>query len=164
MKLLNQLLKKLYEDYAVVFPGVDALKVQQSSLTLFKAGVPVIPADYVSFLSVTNGLFWNGVAFFALNEQERDKGAFFHPGIMESYTLYQKNNLMRKKLLLGRAPEELIVYAAESKVYQLLDRYTYEVILTFPRFFDVLYFYARELMEKEPPASLAAGKVSLKKP
>ena len=150
MTLLNKLLKKMYEDYAVVFPKVDSIKVQQSSLKLFKAGFPVIPTDYVVFLSMTNGLFWNGLTLFALTKQEREKGAFYHPGIMDTYAGYQKNTLMHKKLLLGYAPEELIVYVAEAKLYQILDRYTYEVILTLPRFFDVLYFYARELMEKEP--------------
>lgn len=147
MKLLKQLLKKMYQNYAVMFPGIDALEAQKASVVLVKSGLPQIPADYVYFLTLTNGLNWNGLELFSLNEQDRDQGAFKHTGIMQSFQIQMDNPLLKKKLILGMAPEELIVYYPAQDEYQILDRFTYKVVVKLPRFFDVLYFYAGSLVE-----------------
>lgn len=152
MKLLHQVLKKMYQDYAVVFPAVDPKDVQRASVALVKAGVPQIPTDYIEFLSSTNGLFWNGLELFSLFEHEREKGAFTHTGIMESYATYAQNPLLKKKLVVGVAPEELIVYYPEAKEYQIVDRHTQSILVKLPRFFDVLCFYARDLIGEEMEA------------
>ena len=147
MRLLTQLLKRMYHDYAVMFPGVDAIKAQQSSVVLRKAGVSQIPNDYVAFLTLTDGLSWNGLELYSLNEHERDNGAFKHTGIMQNYDMHIQNPLLKKKLVIGQAPEELIVYYAPQNEYQILDRYSYRVIVKLPRFFDVLYFYTGHLTD-----------------
>lgn len=141
MKLLKQLLKRMYHDYAVMFPGVDMIKIQQASVVLRKADLPQIPLDYATFLTMTDGLSWCGLELYSLNEHERDNGAFKHIGLLQSYEEQAQNPLLKKKLIIGQAPEELIVYYGAQNEYQILDRYSYRVILKLPRFFDVLYFY-----------------------
>lgn len=147
MAILKQLLKKMYHDYGVMFKGVDVKEVQKASVSLVKDGVPQIPADYAEFLSLTNGLAWNGVDLFALSEHDRNQGAFKHTGILQHYKTQLENPLLKKKLVLGTAPEELIVYYAPQNEYQILDRNSYRVIIKLPRFFDVMYFYGGNLME-----------------
>ena len=147
MKLLKQLLKRMYHDYAVMFPGLDVKRIQQASLLLRKAGSPQIPSDYVAFLTLTDGLSWNGLELYSLSEHERDNGAFKHIGLLQSYDEQSQNPLLKKKLIIGQAPEELIAYYPIQNEYQILDRYTYQVILRLPRFFDVLYFYTGHLTE-----------------
>ena len=147
MKLLKQLLKRMYHDYAVMFPGVDMIKIQQASVVLRKADLPQIPLDYATFLTMTDGLSWCGLELYSLTEHERDNVAFKHIGLLQSYEEQAQNPLLKKKLVIGQAPEELIVYYGGQNEYQILDRYTYRVILKLPRFFDVLYFYTGHLTD-----------------
>lgn len=147
MAVLKQLLKKMYHDYAVMFQGVDIKEVQKTSVSLVKAGVPQIPVDYAEFLSLTDGAAWNGLDLFSLSEHDRNEGAFKHTGIVQHYQTQLENPLLKKKLVLGTSPEELIVYYAPQSEYQILDRHNYKVIIKLPRFLDVLYFYAGTLME-----------------
>ncbi|MBR5130368.1 MAG: hypothetical protein IKV03_04005 [Alphaproteobacteria bacterium] len=147
MKLLKQLLKRMYHDYAVMFSGIDAKQAQQASVLLRKSGVPQIPTDYIVFLTLTDGLSWNGLELYSLSEHERDNGSFKYVGLLQSFDEQSQNPLLKNKLILGQAPEELIAYYPVQNEYQILDRYTYQVILKLPRFFDVLYFYTGHLTE-----------------
>lgn len=147
MILMKQLLKKMYHDYAVFFPGIDAKEAQKASVILMKAGAPKIPSDYVEFLTMSNGMSWNGLTLFSLNEIDRADGAFRQPGIMQTYKEYLDNPLLNKKLVIGFAPEELIVFYPAQNEYQLVDKCSYNVIVKLPRFFDVLYFYGESLVE-----------------
>ena len=148
MPTQNQILKLLYENYAVVFPPIDSKQVLQSSVVLAKAGIPPIPTEYVSFLGVTNGLSWNGVVLYALHNIEREKGLYYHPGIMNTYSASIKNPLMRKKLCLGYAPESFIIYDALDKVFQVRDRYTFDIIFSTKGFVDLLMWLAHPLLNK----------------
>ena len=148
MKLMKQLLNRMYHDYAIMVHGLDLKEIHQANVSLVKAKVPSIPSDYAVFLTLTDGLYWNGLELYALNEREREKGAFKHTGIVQNYETYLSNPLLKKKLIIGEAPEEFIAYYAPQNEYQILDRYTYKVILKLPRFFDVLYFYASNLIDK----------------
>ena len=148
MKLMKQLLKRMYHDYAVMVHGLELISIQRANVSLVKAGVPQIPSDYAAFLNLTDGLYWNGLELYALNERERENGAFKHTGIIQNHETYVSNPLLKKKLIIGEAPEEFIAYYAPQNEYQILDRHTYKVILKLPRFFDVLYFYAGDLMNK----------------
>ena len=150
MSELKQCLKCLYENYAVVFPAIEPKIVQQASVKLVKAGVPPIPLDYVSFLALTNGLSWNGVDLFSLENIERNKGAFHHPGILQNYQFCQNNAVMQKKLLLGYGWETVIVYDFSIKEYQLLDRYTYQAVLHFATFADFMSYMIQPIQKKLP--------------
>lgn len=150
MSELDECLKCLHDNYAVMFPGVDAKSAQQASVTLVKSSVPPIPLDYVSFLSATNGLSWNGVELFSLNNIERNKGATHHPGIMQNYQFCQNNAVMRKKVLLGYGWETIIVYDFAQKEYQVLDRFTYQIILTFATFVDFLKYVIKPVQKQYP--------------
>lgn len=144
----EQILKKLHDNYAVIFPPIDSKQVLQASVVLAKSGVPPIPMEYVSFLSICNGLSWNGTVLYALNKIEREKGLYYHPGIMDTYKTSISNPLMRKKLCLGYAPESLLIYNALDKTFQVYDRYTFDIILTVPHFIDLLVWLIRPLLDR----------------
>jgi len=150
MSELNKCLKALYENYAVVFPPIDPKVAQQASVKLVKSGVPPIPLDYVSFLAATNGLSWNGIELFALSNIERNKGAFYHPGILDNFQFCQHNALMKKKLLLGLGWEWILAYDFMKKEYQQMDRYTYTTIRSFPTFLDFLQYTVQSIQKQIP--------------
>ncbi|MBR6411553.1 MAG: YrhA family protein [Alphaproteobacteria bacterium] len=156
MSELNGCLKTLYENYAVVFPPIEPKTAQQASVKLVKSGVPPIPLDYVSFLAATNGLSWNGVVLFSLENIERNKGQFFHPGIMQNFSFCQNNAVMRKKLLLGLGWETILAYDFLEKEYVLLDRYSYEPIMKFSTLVDFLKHVIKPL-QKQLPEGMGEG-------
>ena len=150
MSDLKTCLKCLSDNYAVLFPGVDPRSVQQASVHLVKAGIPPIPLDYVAFLSETNGLSWNGMDLFSLDNIDRDKGAFYHPGILSQMAFCQNNALMKRKLLLGTGWEELLVFDFGIKQYVLLDRYTYQPVISFDSFPAVLTYIIKPIQKQYP--------------
>ena len=153
MSELNDCLKCLSDNYAVFFPAIETKTAQQASVKLVKSGVPPIPLDYVSFLAKTNGLSWNGVTLFSLENIERNKGAFFHPGIMQNFQFSHNNPIMKKRLLLGWGWETLLVYDFLKKEYALLDRFTYDLVFSFPTFVDFLK-YAIKPVQKQLPEGM----------
>lgn len=148
MRTLIQVLKKVYQDYAIIYPPAEPREIEAVYLGLMKNGYGRLPADYRTFLMMTDGLFWNGVELFATQEHERNNGTHFHRGIWQMQALFADNPNLNKKIVLGMAPEELIVYDAARKEYQLIDRYSYTTFLKFPGFADILYFYVRNVIDK----------------
>lgn len=148
MRVLTQVLRRIYKDYAVIYPPAERAEVHSVTALLFQAGHGYLPADYRDFLMLTDGLYWNGIEFFSTREHERDKGAFFHRALLPMQATFAANPLMKNKIVLGMAPEELIVYDSTRKEYQMIDRYSYTIFVKFPAFADILYFYVRNVLEK----------------
>lgn len=150
MKLIHVVLKAIYKDAAVVFNPVALTDVQKASFEIVKNKGIKIPNDYAAFLTEVDGLSWNGLYLFSLNEKERQDGAFTHPGILQTYHKGLKNPIFKNRLLLGYGPEEIITYHAGKKEYQILSQYDYRILVRLPRFFDVLYHYTHTLFEDTP--------------
>ena len=145
----------MYKDAAVVFNPVTLTDVQRVAIDIVKHKGVKIPNDYAAFLTEVDGLSWNGLYLFALNEKERQDGAFIHPGIAQMYPKFLNNPLFKNRLLLGYGPEELITYHAGKKEYQILSQYDYRILVRLPRFFDVLYHYTHFLFDDEPKTNPA---------
>ncbi len=148
MQVLTQVLKRIYQDLGVLYPPAERVEIHSITTQLFQNGHGYLPADYRDFLMLTDGLFWNGIEIFATREHERDRGAFFHRALLPMQASFSTNNMLKNKIVIGVAPEELIVYDSLRKEYQLLDRYSYTVFVKFPAFADVLFFYVRNVIEK----------------
>lgn len=148
MRILHQVLKKMYQESAVVFPPAKYAEIHMVNTILTHSGLAPLPQDYIDFLTLTDGLFFNGLELFATREHEREKGAFFHRGITQMQRTYADNPTISGKIILAQAPEELIFYDFKKKEYQIVDRYNYSVFLKFPHFLDVLYYYVRIIIEK----------------
>ena len=138
---LNTILNNMYQTYALVFPSATIMDIQRTSISLVKQGLVQIPSDYIQFLSMTDGLNWNGVEFLSIHEHER-KDCVFPTLQLQPYQATQNlKSLFPKSLILGIAPEHLILYEAPKKEYIIINRYTYTPVVKLPRFADVLYFY-----------------------
>ena len=138
---LNTILNNMYQTYALVFPPAQIMDIQRASISLVKQGSIQIPNDYVQFLTVTDGLNWNGVEFFSIYEHERKDCVFPSIQLLKYQATQNLKSLYPKSLILGFAPEHLIIYEAPKKEYIILNRYTYAPVTKLPRFADVLYFY-----------------------
>ena len=138
---LNTVLNNMYQNYALVFPPVNIMDIQRTSISLVKQGLIQIPSDYIQFLSITDGLNWNGLELFSIYEHER-KDCVFPTLQLQSYQTTQNlKALFPKSLILGIASEHFILYESPKKEYMIINRYTYAPIVRLPRLADVLYFY-----------------------
>ena len=138
---LNTVLNNMYQTYAMVFPPAQIMDIQRTSISLVKQGLIQIPNDYIQFLTMTDGLNWNGVEFFSIHEHERKDCVFPSFQLMPYQSSQNLKSLFPKSLILGFAPEHLILYEASKKEYVVIDRYTFTPVAKLPRFADVLYFY-----------------------
>ena len=138
---MNTVLNNMYQNYATLFSCADVMDIQRVSIQLVKQGLIQIPNDYVQFLCISDGLCWNGLELFSIHEHERKDCVF--PNIqLHAYQGTQSlKALFPKALVLGMAPEQLILYELPKKEYVIVDRYTYGIVRTLPRLADVLYFY-----------------------
>ncbi len=148
MRTLVQVLKKIYQDYATIYPPAEPEEINSVYFGLLQNGYGRLPSDYRSFLMMTDGLFWNGLELFSTREHERDNGTYFHRAILKQQAAFAANPELHKKVILGLSTEEIIAYDATRKEYQIIDRYSYTVIVKFPGFADILYFYVRNVVDK----------------
>ena len=138
---LNTVLNNMYQTYAQVFPSVPIMDIQRTSISLVKQGLIQIPNDYVQFLTMTDGLNWNGIEFFSIHEHERKDCVFPSLQLLSYQATQNLKSLFPKSLILGFAPEHFILYESPKKEYTIINRYTYAPVVKLPRFVDVLYFY-----------------------
>jgi len=138
---LNVILNKLYQNYAQVFAPCAMMTIQRTSIALVKSGHIQIPSDYVQFLTLSDGLSWNGLELFGIEAHERKDTVFASPTLKDEQEKNDLKKLFPKALAVGRMGEELILYFNETHAYHIIDRYTYDTIVKLPRLSDVLYFY-----------------------
>ena len=138
---INTILNNMYQHYAMFFPPATVMDIQRTSIQMVKQGLIQIPADYVQFLSITDGLNWNGLELFSIHEHER-KDCVFPSLQLQPYQATQNlKALFPKSLILGFASEHFILYESSKKEYAIVNRYTYTPVVKLPRLADVLYFY-----------------------
>ena len=138
---INTVLNNMYQSFAFVFPPAPIMDIQRTSIQLVKQGLVQIPNDYIQFLSITDGLNWNGLELFSIHEHERKDCVFPCIQLLPYQATQNLKSLFPKSLILGFAPEHFILYESPKKEYTIVDRYTYTPIVKLPRFADVLYFY-----------------------
>ncbi len=138
---VNVILNQLYQNYAQVFAPQSVMTIQRLSIALVKKGSIQIPADYVQFLTMSDGLSWNGLELFSIEAHERKDTVFPQPTLLNAQEELSVKKLFPKTLVVGTAPEELIVYFNETHAYHILNRDTWDVVVKLPRLADVLYFY-----------------------
>ena len=112
---INTILNNMYQHYAMFFPPATVMDIQRTSIQMVKQGLIQIPADYVQFLSITDGLNWNGLELFSIHEHER-KDCVFPSLQLQSYQATQNlKALFPKSLILGFASEHFILYESSKK-------------------------------------------------
>ena len=147
MMLLTKMLDRLYKANACVFKPLPEKDLIDLRMTMAKKGLPPIPADYLQFLNLTDGLIYNGLLFFGIKEHDREASVYTYPSILSINEDFQKRNRRKDVLIVGEKDEDFIIYRPKEKMYQLMDRFDMIGDLNLPRFLDVVYFFNQELIE-----------------
>ena len=147
MMLLTKMLDRLYKANACVFRPLSEKDLIDLRMVMAKKGLPPVPPDYLQFLTLTDGLIYNGLLFFGIKEHDRETSVYTYPSILSINEDFQKRNRRKDVLIIGEKDEDFIIYRPKEKVYQLMDRFDMIGDLNLPRFLDVVYFFNQELIE-----------------
>lgn len=119
---LEELLTRIAQ-YAVRFEPADLSALQQTTRGLSGIGKPDMPADYMAFLKLTNGLLWNGIQLFGTEDLPRPRG-FTVPSLVSANKELPDGLSGADCLVIGRTEDEwLVVKSADgTAIYQEMDR------------------------------------------
>ncbi len=79
-----------------------------------------IPAEYKEFLTISDGLIYDGIEFFGCQPHQRKKYVF--PDIYTINKAYAQYSYFDSKIIIGRLSEGFIIYDAQNDVYTSTDR------------------------------------------
>ena len=149
MKMLTSLLDKLYKAQARMFKPVAEKDLRALRMTMAKEKMPALPSDYLQFLSLTDGLMYNGLRFFGASDHDRGLLAYTYPSLLTINQEFRGLNRRQDVLILGEKDEDWLVYSPKMKTYQLMDKMDLIGDLNLPRFFDLIYFFSQELLNAD---------------
>jgi hypothetical protein len=134
MSDIQDLLKKLHSFDAFTIPPTEDEDVDDTQLDLADLDFTILPQEYIQFLYQTDGLSWEGIEFFGSCEVEDEALDYVLPDIVSANEEYDEYKKIGKRLILGRADEDLFAYQPNPKSYEILDSNTMEVKSTFKTF------------------------------
>ena len=143
--MLRRILDTLKNDDAVFFPPIDERSLRFTASMLASHNFPMLPQDYIALLKETDGLGGNGIEFYGTRANDRENLGYTLPGLIEANLDFANIPMMRGKLLLGRASEELFVYDTADMKYHILDRLDFQVSCSFATFAEAVYLFVDEL-------------------
>lgn len=145
MIMLTKMLDNLYKANARVFKPVSETDLRALRMKMAKEKMPALPSDYLQFLTLTDGLMYNGLRFFGAKDHEREMLSYTYPSLFTVNQDFYQRNRRKDFLIIGEKDEDLLVYLPKQKMYQLVDKMDLVGDLNLPRFFDVMFFFTQEL-------------------
>ena len=115
-----ELIKKFPE--CLTFTPCSESEISKVSALLSASGFSAIPAEYKEFLQLSDGLSYNGVEFFGIQNHNRSIKQYTFPDIAASTFHYKGYAFFKHKLVLGRISEALICYDKIAADYTIVDR------------------------------------------
>ena len=128
---ITEVFDKIYETGALIIKPAKADELTRCQQDLADIHVPQLPADYIEFLQIANGLAWNGFEFYGTYQVTEKKSGYCLKDIVSANIKWHDRKIgLAGKLLLGTFDDDIYVYAPESAEYQTLDSLTLSEIDT----------------------------------
>ncbi|MDE1169807.1 MAG: YrhA family protein [Verrucomicrobium sp.] len=100
-----------------------------------EAGLGTLPEDWIDFLKQSDGLAWNGVTLFGL-DQEDDEGEPYARGGLLEFNRRERpaDKPASRYLLLGHTDVDYLAYDRQERIYLALSLADWSVSATYPDF------------------------------
>lgn len=79
-----------------------------------------IPSEYQDFLSLTNGIIYDGIELFGCKPQIRNTYTF--PDLIKINQPYSEYAYFSDKIIIGRISESFLIYNSITQDYAMIDR------------------------------------------
>jgi hypothetical protein len=110
---------------------------------LAELALPELPADYAELLQQCNGMAWNGVELYGTDHATDPSDGFELADIVSNSDAQDEYFAERigvyEALYIGRSEEEIFVYNAKNKSYEIYDRTGMDVRARFGCMADMLF-------------------------
>ena len=135
---MKKVIEALKEDIAVTFDGADTKALKNTDAALTSHSFPTLPKEYAEILKITDGLIWNGIELYGTKSYERELKGYTIPGIVDVNMDFMGFDALSGKLIVGRMPEELLVYSASDSLWGCMDRTDFMIMQTAPSLKELL--------------------------
>lgn len=112
---------KKFPDCITFTPCAES-EISKASSLLAASGFCALPEEYKEFLKLSDGLSYNGLEFFGIQNHNRTLKKYTFPDIAASTFHYKGYAFFKRKLVIGRISEALICYDKNSDDYIIVDR------------------------------------------
>lgn len=143
---MQRVVDALKKDIAVTFEPADSKSVRNVETSLKSNGFPPVPDEYLQMLEVTDGLVWNGIEMYGTKTYNRELKGYSLPGIVEVNMDFMGFDALAGKLIVGRMPEELIVYSPAEKLWGCIDRTDFTIVQTAPSLKELLASFVEGML------------------
>ncbi|WP_044338670.1 YrhA family protein [Rossellomorea aquimaris] len=128
-------IKKIEEKYGSSLrnPASDSEIIKMNHIVQQKLGNIIIPEPYIEFLKKVNGLDFNGLVMYGVDEDllEKEIDEEIH-GFIETNELWYENDWQKQYIFLGDS--DTACYDTKEKVYVELDKPSGTLIQSFKSF------------------------------
>jgi hypothetical protein len=143
--MINRIIDTIKKDGAVVFPPAEDRAIRFVGSMLSSHRFCPVPSNYQQLLKTTDGLVWNGVELYGCRAVDRDMLGYILPGLIEANMEFTGYEFLRGQIVLGRAAEEIFVYDARRKSYNIVDRHDFSITASFQTFSEAIYLFVDDL-------------------
>lgn len=142
--MINQYIEKYSQlPGCILFPPCQDDNIKQLSSLLSASGFSPIPPEYKIFLKITDGLTYNGVEFFGTRNHNRPEKSYTFPDLAASTFHYEDYDFFKKKIVIGRISECLLLYDKNSDRYAIADRLTLRSLKEFNTFIELFKLFCK---------------------
>lgn len=112
----------MQKNNALFFVGYSDEDANLVDEILLEHNFAKIPKDYRKFLTLINGLSYDGIMFFGTKPHHRKSKNYIFPSLVSVNVEYKDLKFFQDKIILGRGAEFILIYDAETSTYKMLNR------------------------------------------
>lgn len=132
---IAEIFDKIYETDALIVQPASGNDLARCQEDLAALGVPQMPADYIEFLEMANGISWNGFEFYGvLQVTVKESGYTLASIITKNENMHDVKMGLEGKLVVGRFDDDIYVYNPELESFETLDAMTLMLVDGFDTF------------------------------
>ncbi|OPZ78638.1 MAG: hypothetical protein BWY78_00478 [Alphaproteobacteria bacterium ADurb.Bin438] len=143
--MIDKILATLRKDNAITFAPADDKSIRFVGTMLASHKFANIPAEFIEFLKITDGLIWNGFEIYGTRAIDREDLGYTFPGLIEANLNFLNDDYLKGKLLLGKISEEIFVYNGLEHKFMVMDRINFIVNSVHSSFSEMVYSFIDEI-------------------
>lgn len=121
--MISSLLSKAKKTKSFLcFPTAGKEYIEQTNQELIKLGCPVLSQDFCVFLSLCDGLYYDGLELFGTKEHPRPTKQYIFTNIINANKPFLEYTFFNQKIILGSMSENFIIYDNKNKLFAVIDR------------------------------------------